>query len=402
METNFEKLIQAIFAENTTLVSELAADKNLLEERWVLEQTPLCVAVSLGSVETARALLEAGADIEALNVYGLSPLYLAVVRQDVPMVTFLLEAGASSETPSKTGASPYDISREKIPEIAELLAKAHAEYVKEHPKPVEEPEKPVEEPPVKLTLEEIKAMLNVDRVAIAGVDESVRPEQLTELSRKYPFVEWSVLYSSTERPLNGFPSVEWIRELVEQSKQFQSETGRPLNLSIHLCGMAVKGLIRGEFETLEPVMDLLPHIQRMQLNAIFKRLTEYLTLIPGNLRKLPCKPQIIIQLNGKPENEAVYEMLCGAGFDTVRLHDRSSGQGLEHEWLPPVGSYCGYAGGLKPETFAKHLPAIAQAANGQRIYLDLQSGVRDENDHFVLARAEEVLRIAQDWIDQTI
>lgn len=399
METNFEKLIQAIFAENTTLVSELAADKSLLEERWVLEQTPLCVAVSLGSIETARVLLEAGADIEALNVYGLSQLYIAVVRQDVPMVTFLLEAGASSETPSKTGASPYDISRERTPEITELLAKAHDEYVKAHPKPVEEPKKVVEEPAVKLTLEEIKAMLNVDRVAIAGADETVRPEQLAELSRKYPFVEWSILFDTEFNPLNRFPTIEWIRELTEQSKQLEAETGRPMNLSIHLCRSAVKGLIHGDFATLEPIMDLLPNFQRMQLNVVYKHVNQYLTLIPGFIRQLPCKPQIIIQLNGARENEQVGEMLQMAGIDFVYLHDRSGGKGKETKnWLPPVGSYCGYAGGLAPENLERRLFTLARLTEGHRIYVDLESGVRDENDLFVLDRAEEVLKIAQDWI----
>ena len=92
-------------------------------------------------------------------------------------------------------------------------------------------------------------------------------------------------------------------------------------------------------------------------------------------------------------------MLCKEGFDTVFLHDRSNGQGVEREWLPPEGTYCGYAGGLKPETLEESLSAIARVTNGHPIYLDLQSGVR-ENGLFSLARAEQVLKIAQRWIKQ--
>ena len=238
--------------------------------------------------------------------------------------------------------------------------------------------------------------INVDRVAIAGADENVRPEQLAQLSRKYPFVEWSILYTSIVRPLRGFPSVEWIRELVEQSKQLQAQTGRALNLSIHLCGMATYELLRGRYEPLKPVWDLLPCFQRMQLNANFY--SQCLRFLAKNVRRLPCRPQFIIQLNGNSENEEAYEVLLEAGFDAVMLHDRSGGRGVECDWLPPVGSYCGYAGGLKPENLQEQILAIARVTNGQRIYLDLQSGVRSKYKEFVLGRAEEVLRISQSWI----
>ena len=250
-------------------------------------------------------------------------------------------------------------------------------------------------------MEESEFTLNADRVAIAGVDESVRPEQLSGLSRKYPFVEWSVLYSGKTKPLAGFPSIEWIRDLVEESKRFQTETGSPMKLSVHLCELSVKGLIREEefYPYFEPILEFLPHFQRMQLNAIFEHLTAYWNSLPEKLRKLPCSPQIIIQYNGKDENKAIYKMLCKEGFDTVFLHDRSNGQGVEREWLPPEGTYCGYAGGLKPETLEESLSAIARVTNGHPIYLDLQSGVR-ENGLFSLARAEQVLKIAQRWIKQ--
>lgn len=370
------KIIHAIFAEDKEVISELVADKNVLEERWILGQTPLHVAVSLGNIELTQALLNAGANIEAQNKYGLTPLYIAIVHRDKAIVSLLLEAGASSETPCLTGETPYDISRNTLPEISELLANAHAKVV-----------------------EKLKAMLNADRVAIAGVDESVRPEQLTELSRKYPFVEWSVLYKSESKPLYRFPSVEWIRELVEQSKQFQAETGQLMNLSIHLCADAVAGLVRGDFTPLKPIEDLLPYFQRMQLNVIYDRFTQFLTLLPGNIRQLPCNPQIILQLNGQPETEAIAEMLRVAGINHAYLHDCSGGRGRENSlWLSPVGSYTGYAGGLNLENLEKHLSEIARITKGHPIYIDLESGVRDNDNLFVLDRAEEVLKITKEWI----
>ncbi|MBR0237377.1 MAG: hypothetical protein IJQ39_04760 [Thermoguttaceae bacterium] len=219
------------------------------------------------------------------------------------------------------------------------------------------------------------------------------------MSRQYPFVEWSVLYKSEYKPLYRFPSVEWIRELVEQSKQFQAETGKLMNLSIHLCADVVAGLLRGDFTPLKPIEDLLPYFQRMQLNEIYERFAQFLTLLPGYIRQLPCKPQIILQLNGKRENEVVGEMLRVAGIDVAFLHDRSGGRGQESgQWLSPVGSYCGYAGGLKPENLEKQLPEIARVTKGRPIYIDLESGVRNEDNLFDLVLAEEVLKIMQGWI----
>ena len=254
-------------------------------------------------------------------------------------------------------------------------------------------------------MEESEFKLNVDRVAIAGVDEGVSPELLAELSRKYPFVEWSVLYKGRfdeeKRERNCFPRIEWIQKLVDETKRFQAETGSPMKLSLHLCGLAVNELIgrHDEWNALKEVWDLLPYFQRIQINAVYSHLEKPLETIPDSLRKLPYSPQFIIQIKGNEENNKVYDILCSEGFDTVPLHDRSGGQGLECEWQLPIGKYCGYAGGLRPENLENNLLAIARVTNGHPIYIDLQSGVR-EKGLFSIARAEQVLTIAQKWIKQ--
>lgn len=241
--------------------------------------------------------------------------------------------------------------------------------------------------------------MNLNRVAIAGGDESVSPEDLVKLSEQYPFVEWSILYDGETKPLNRFPSVEWIRELVRLSREREVAMGSPLNLSLHLCRKAVKDLFSGCSESLAPIQDILTGFQRIQLNVVMKNEYQYLPQLPENIQRLPRAYQIIVQLTGDALNEEVGEMLLAAGIDVAWLHDKSGGLGITVEnWPAPKDPYCGYAGGLSPETLAEQLPRIAEAAGDHPFYIDLESGVRDSEDHFDLTRAEQVLIIVDDWM----
>ena len=162
--------------------------------------------------------------------------------------------------------------------------------------------------------------LLIQMVIQTKLDECGAPMPMTdtgETMRVPPVIDdagrqWIPLYTNLDEVLNGNPTeytvVLPIRDLVEESKRFQAETGSPLKLSVHLCELSVKGLIREEefYPYFEPILEFLPHFQRMQLNAIFEHLTAYWDSLPEKLRKLPCSPQIIIQYNGKEENKAIY------------------------------------------------------------------------------------------------
>ncbi len=56
---------------------------------------PVSAAVEAGSASLARALLDAGANVDAADDKDLTPLYQAVQRQDEQMVELFLEAGAN-------------------------------------------------------------------------------------------------------------------------------------------------------------------------------------------------------------------------------------------------------------------------------------------------------------------
>jgi ankyrin repeat protein len=101
-------------------------DVNLTENRS--RYTPLHFAVQDGALDTARVLLEEGADVQAGYSPGATPLHLAVNRwrksPDGAMIKLLLDHGADKTATQTKGHTPADSSKGQYgfpDEIAELL-----------------------------------------------------------------------------------------------------------------------------------------------------------------------------------------------------------------------------------------------------------------------------------------
>src|SRR5262249_49239535 len=82
-------------------------DKNLGK------QTPLMWAAPTGSPELIRALIDAGAKVNAQDVQGMSPLMLVVAseNQDLAVVRVLLQSGANVNARSGRGETALDWAR---------------------------------------------------------------------------------------------------------------------------------------------------------------------------------------------------------------------------------------------------------------------------------------------------
>ena len=70
--------------------------------------TPLMMAVNLGFIDGATALIEAGARVDVTNVAGETPLISAVHRRDTAMMRLLLEKGANPDRNDNSGRSARD------------------------------------------------------------------------------------------------------------------------------------------------------------------------------------------------------------------------------------------------------------------------------------------------------
>jgi len=117
--------LSAAFAtpEAVTLLLEHGAHIHQVSHNPLRNQA-LHACIALGnSVEVARLLVEAGADVNATAAGGYTPLHLAASNGNREVVTLLLEHGANREARCDQGKTAADYARERShAEVVALLA----------------------------------------------------------------------------------------------------------------------------------------------------------------------------------------------------------------------------------------------------------------------------------------
>lgn len=115
--------------ETVTLLLEHGAHVHQFSHNPLRNQ-PLHACVALNSsIETVLALIEAGADVNAVQHGGYTPLLQAAASGKKDWVLLLLKHGARLDQYCDQGKSPLDYARERgHTEVAEILA-AHASRI---------------------------------------------------------------------------------------------------------------------------------------------------------------------------------------------------------------------------------------------------------------------------------
>lgn len=214
-------------------------------------------------------------------------------------------------------------------------------------------------------------------VTLTGADDSVKPGDLMELSREFPFVEWGLLIGS-EDWTPRFPSSEWWETLGDE---LRTEPQDP-RLSLHLCGpwrnavadIGVLGLPHG-----------LPDaaLSRIQLNfhgvprggSSVTRDTIIRNI--GNVSEA-WGLEVIVQLD--TVNDWLLPALTQIGASCSGLFDVSHGAGITPDtWSKPDPDHkYGYAGGLGPDNVADQVRAIERVAGGQPFWIDMETKLRSD------------------------
>lgn len=114
---SYTGLFAAAAKGDVATVTKLAKDKSALNARDPYQRTPLMVAAYARQHEAAKALIAAGADLNALERDRYDVVTIASVADDVDMLRIALKAGAD---PGQT-TSPYDGTA--------LIAAAHLGHV---------------------------------------------------------------------------------------------------------------------------------------------------------------------------------------------------------------------------------------------------------------------------------
>lgn len=228
-------------------------------------------------------------------------------------------------------------------------------------------------------------------VTLTGADESVPPSDLLNLSARYPFVEWGILFSLKRIGGPRYPSAEWaisLMQLVEKTPPF-------VNLSAHLCGALVRESLEGDISFF--AQQLQGRFQRLQLNfgsaasldrafrsqplmtAIFGMATG--VIFGGDFERLSTAPAYLTTSNISP------------------LFDASGGRGVEcRKWPVPIAPLTGYAGGIGPENVDKVLCEIEKVAGDSEVWIDMESNLRTD-DKFDMYKCEAVLETCKPFVN---
>lgn len=233
-------------------------------------------------------------------------------------------------------------------------------------------------------------------VTFTGADDSVRPEQLIEVQKKFPDIkiEWGILFSKDRQGSDRYPSAEWISTLK----------GKGLKLAAHLCGYYVKeiGRLRGMSDTHVPEwMQAFPESQEfrtIQINSGNNPPSGFLeTEYKRSLWHLQDR-NIIVQSDGS--NMGHFHMLQGYGFNVSVLHDKSGGKGKSESFIKPEfqSAEWGFAGGISPENVVEKILNIMEVYNSP-FWIDMESGIRTEKEGksvFDIKKVESVLSQIQE------
>lgn len=236
-------------------------------------------------------------------------------------------------------------------------------------------------------------------VTLTGADNTVQPEKLVELSLKYPFVEWAILFSQNKTGQPRYPTLDWVDALIDYSRDYPD-----MHFSAHLCGKWVENAMQGEI-TFFRKTDYDLRFKRVQLNMGTDRLKRSLTCQPLLDAVNYCQKDVILGGNYR-HIKVDSAFFLKTGF--LPLFDASGGRGVEtKDWPTPFydeegnAILCGYAGGLGPDNVATELPRIEEEVGVNWCWIDMETKLRTVKggkDMFDLEKCEAVLQAAKPWI----
>jgi len=230
----------------------------------------------------------------------------------------------------------------------------------------------------------------IKTVTVTGASDDTSFEDMLNIQKEYPFVEWGILLSRRMAGnSNRFPSKDWLERLQEFGKT-SSEV--PLNLSAHFCGSLVNDFLNSELtKDIAQILDSKMY-SRVQINTHGERTKYDLNHLIKNISH-NTDIQFIAQFD--KVNDYIFELREREYSNIAALYDLSHGAGvLPTEWDEPLfGIYTGYAGGLSPENLENQLLNLDSVVE-EPIWIDAETWLRT-NDLFDLDKVVEFLKIAK-------
>jgi len=207
-------------------------------------------------------------------------------------------------------------------------------------------------------------------VTITGADDATNINDLVELSKEFPFVEWGILVSRDHFGEPRFPFNHWISQFSKAAEINE------LQVATHICGAWVKELLIGELDwTALPACVNIS--DRIQINTHSETHSSTFSMV-NRLKELSQK-KFIFQLDGV--NNLLPYALKSCGFRAQGLFDKSGGRGIiPDKWPSPTFAFpIGFAGGLGPDNVKEEISRINDVCRAP-YWIDMQRRVRTEDD----------------------
>lgn len=244
--------------------------------------------------------------------------------------------------------------------------------------------------------------MKLNKITITGADENIKPSELVALSKRFPFVEWGILFSKQRQGNEPrYPSIDWIKKIMCKKK---------LKLAAHLCGGYAKSVIIGDYNPLMEIHNILSskNMESIQLNFKSTNVETDIDKFMFLTNNMFLHKNIIFQLRNDESDDFAFDVNerkmknneCGISG----LYDKSGGTGKVIDHYPVFDkkliATLGYAGGINPDNIESVLKNIQNAAiTDQSTWIDMESGVRTD-DKFDLEKVEVCLKIAVKYINK--
>ncbi len=219
----------------------------------------------------------------------------------------------------------------------------------------------------------------IKRVTLTGADDNTDIDWMFETAKKFPFVEFGILFSPKHlHLLHGkprYPSKAWVEKLVARHTGMEN-----INLSAHLCGGYTTELLLGNNAMIiRDLKELIVVFSRIQLNYNEKKTPVDKSFFEALNRDLFVMRRPIIQHNFN--NAVTAQMMIHRKMRVDFLYDGSGGNGrMAKKYFAPIeGHYTGYAGGFSPDNILGELEKINKVCQPEdEIWVDVESGIRSD------------------------
>lgn len=256
-------------------------------------------------------------------------------------------------------------------------------------------------------------------LSLSGVDDSVSPRTLCDISQEFSFVEWGVNFRAEKQGKEPrYASLAWLRQLQEEIDRRQ-HVGKhaAIHFAAHLCGEYCVDVLKGDTSLVRTLWEdygfarvRLSPTQAHGVNS--SNLKKYLPSLRSVILALPqvefvlsvtkeTRPLSFALMDDPQPNLAFF-------FDSEanpRPPNGQNGAEVSANRPPPVphpGIHCGYGGNLTVENLPTELQRIAAAVNDPRrpIWVDLEVGLHTvgpgKRDDFDLKKARECIQTVFD------